>query len=881
MDERRQQWELRPEQVCQRTDAELLGFATTADLPAPARLIGQARAEEAIDFALEIPDENYNLYVSGQPGSGRSTSVLKAVRSVAGTGQSGSDWCYVYHFDRPSEPWAIELPAGGGHTFAHAVAAFVEDCRRELRRTFGSEQYRQRRVETLKDVSARRTQLLDGLRREALAHGFFMENTEMGLALVPLKRAEESAPGSGGDTRRSAGGAVSADLLPLSPEEFEALPPQERERVSAEHDRIQEVIAQALPQVHAIDEEVRDRLRALNDDVAQHVIAHLADALLQPYATHARIVEYVRHMQADMVAHVDVLGADTDAAIMSRSDGAGMDGAPGEEPFGADQSGGDISAPAGPDGAGPSDDEGPRKRAAVTLLLRRYRVNALVARQERDHAPVVREIHPTYSNLLGRIEFGLRQGLPFTDHLMIQPGAFHQANGGYLILHARELFRQPLSWEAVKRVLRFGVIGIETGEELSSTPASASLRPEPIPARIKVILIGDPQTYAALTALDPEFPELFKVRADFDSDMPRTPEAERFYAQFAGDVARCAQGLALTSGAVALLIDEGSRWVEDRARLTAQLRDVLDLTLEACNLARKEGAALATRDHVARAITARERRARLVPDKLDDLIAQGTILIDTSGAVVGQVNGLTVMAVAGYAFGEPARITARTAPGLAGIVDIERETLMSGPAHSKGILVLSGYLSGRYAQEFPLSLSASICFEQIYGEIEGDSASSAELYALLSSLANVPIKQSLAVTGSVNQRGEVQAVGGVNQKIEGFFKLCSARGLRGDQGVVIPRANVRNLMLREEVVDAVRAGQFHVYAVSTIDEGIEMLTGMPAGEADQDGCYPDGTINGRVSCALRTFSEHVRTFGATPLPGGRGTSREHPTLPKR
>jgi predicted ATP-dependent protease len=506
-------------------------------------------------------------------------------------------------------------------------------------------------------------------------------------------------------------------------------------------------------------------------------------------------------------------------------------------------------------------DDDLRIRPGITALLRRYKVNVIVSRTEADVAPVVQELNPTYLNLLGRIEFGVRDGLPYTDHTMIRAGALHRANGGFLILQAYDLVSQPRAWDAVKRMIRFGVISTEGTDEGQNVPASALLRPEPIPAAIKVVLVGDFDVYAALMERDPEFQQLFKVRADFDDDMPRTSDSEGFYARFAGGAARSRGGPPLSGGAVALLIEEGSRWADDQFRLSTRMGVVRDLTSEACYWASKEGATTTSRQHMAKAIAMRERRQSLVAEKLGQQIQQGLIMIDTEGQVVGQVNGLAVLPAAEYEFGKPSRITARTAPGWTGIVNIERETEMSGPSHSRGILILSGYLTGKFGQEFPLSVAATLCFEQLYSGIDGDSASSAELYALLSSLSGAPIKQSLAVTGSVNQRGEVQAIGGANEKIEGFYRICRDRGLTGEQGVLIPRSNVRNLMLREEVVAAIRAGLFHVFAVSTIDEGIELLTGIPAGRPDPDGRYLEGTINARVSQTLRTFNERVRAYG--------------------
>lgn len=858
--------ELRPEQVRKSCDPAQLGFASTDELPEAPRMLGQQRAREAIDFALEIADQRYNLYVSGSSGSGRLTSVLNAVQQVASAKPVDADWCYVYHFERPGEPLAISLPAGNGQAFARDIDSFVVGCRRELRRAFESDGYRRQRDALVKEIATRHAQLLEDLQRNALEHGFLLQETPYGVTTIPLKRMERREALLGSLSARTPAGGK---LRPLSPEEFAGLPPQEQQHLREEHDVVEEAFAAAMPKLRALEDEARDRVQNLDHDIAQSAVAHLADELVERYAAHERIADYIRHLESDVLAHADVLrGSENEASEvgsprMRDDSSATPDSAQPEATSIAAESSPDNSHD-GLDGASMLLDQDLRERPAVAALLRRYRVNVLVAHHEHDAAPVVQEINPTYLNLLGRIEFGLREGLPYTDHLMIKAGAFHAANGGYLILQARALFSHPFAWEAVKRVLRFGVIGIESSDELQITPVSASLRPEPIPAMIKVILIGDPDTYAALMMLDPEFSELFKVRADFDHEMARTPEAERFYGTFIADVARTAKIPPLTAGAVAAIIEEGSRWVEDQERLSTRLRSIQDLTSESGHFAGKDGASQTARGHVLAAIAHGERRMSLLSDKLDELIRQRTIMIDTTGAVVGQVNGLTVLEAAGYAFGKPARITARTSPGMAGIVNLERETQMSGPAHSKGILILTGYLAGRYSQDYPLSLSGSICFEQIYGEIEGDSASSAELYALLSSLSGLPLKQSLAVTGSVNQRGEVQAVGGVNQKIEGFFAVCSAGGLTGDQGVIIPRANARNLMLREEVVEAVRAGRFHIYAVSTIDEGIELLTSVPAGSADASGQYPDGTVNRYVTRTLRAFLERVRELAGLP-----------------
>ncbi len=854
-------WELAPEQTRNVCDPARFAFATTDALPEPRDMPGQRRAQEAIAFALGMGDEGYHLYISGEPGSGRLTAALKAVKAAADSRAAADDWCYVHNFERPSEPWAISLPAGGGQTFARHVESFVGACRGELRRVFRSDAYRQQRIALLKDIGSRHDRIIEQLQQEGLAHGFLVQMTPGGLAVLAVKQAPATVAGHADDDRLAT--ARAGRIEPLSPEDFATLSGAEQERLRAERDLVGEAIAHALPQLAALQEEAGARIRELNQTVAQQAVERLSERLIAQYAGQPRVTDYLRHLENDIVAHADTL-----IATAEESGGEGY--APEVSENAAAQEDGATESNTASMGYSAHNEnlaleEDVQERPALAALLRRYSVNVLVTHRADDHAPVVQELNPTYPNLLGRVEFGLRMGLPFTDHLMIKAGALHHANGGYLILQARDLLSHPGSWGAVKRALRFGVISIESDGELQTMPASASLRPEPIPVRMKLILIGEPEIFDVLMALDPEFAELFTVRAEFDTDVPRTAEVERFYAEFTGHVARSARIPGLAPDAVGLLVEEGSRWVGNQERLSARLRGLQHLIVEAGRLAQAENAPITTRSHVTRAISARERRLSFMSDKLDELIDQRVIMIDTDGVVVGQVNGLTILSAAGYAFGKPARITARTAPGLAGIVNLERETAMSGPAHAKGILILGGYLAGRFARDYPLSLAGSICFEQIYGEIEGDSASSAELYALLSSLSGIPIRQSLAVTGSVNQRGEVQPVGMVTEKIEGFYDVCRRRGLTGEQGVIIPRANVRNLMLREDVVEAIYARQFHVYAVSTIDEGLELLTGIPAGREDLDGVFPKGSVNQRVEQTLRLFSERMRGFPAGPI----------------
>jgi predicted ATP-dependent protease len=848
-------------------DPKQLGFETTDDLPEPKEIPGQQRAYESIRFALAMTDSSYHLFVSGEPGSGRLTAALAAVKAAAATGTAASDWCYVHHFDRPGEPLAIHLPAGGGPTFAHDVDGYVAGCRRELRRVFRSDGHRAQRGIVLTELQSRHARLIEHLQAEALARGLLVQPTPEGLAIVPVKRVSSVTRPASGAGGADGDGPGLAGLQPISPEEFATLPEEEQERIRADRSLVEDAVARTVPQLEAIQDEARTRLQELDRVVAQQAVERLTTAMQGRYAEHVRVADFLRHLENDIVAHADVLSAIADE--LAQPDREATQGQPGGEVAPSSSGANEAGDDAGGSVTSLVVDADIRERPAVAALLRRYRVNVVVAHRADDAAPVVQELNPTYPNLLGRVEFGLHEGLPFTDHLMIKAGALHRANGGYLVLQARDLLSHPRSWDALKRALRFGVIGIESDGDESTIPASASMRPEPIPAQMKAILIGEPEVYGLLMQLDPDFRDLFTVRADFDGDVPRMPESERYYAEFAGCSVRGAHLPGMVPDAAALLVEEGSRRAADQERLSAHLRGLRQVIVEAGHLAASEGSATTRRTHVSGALASAERRMSLVSDRLDDMINRRDIMIDMDGAVAGQVNGLTVMSAGGYTFGKPARITARTAPGIAGIVNLERETMMSGPAHSKGIMILSGYLAGRFAQSLPLSLSGSICFEQIYGEIEGDSASSAELYALLSSLSGIPIKQSLAVTGSVNQRGEIQPVGGVTEKVEGFFHVCQMRGLSGEHGVVIPRANVHNLMVREEVVEAMRAGQFHIYAVGTIDEGIELLTGVPAGSEDAEGNFLHGTVNEAVSRTLSTFATRVRGFAQVPVPAGR------------
>ncbi len=831
MDASRPSFELSPDSLRRVSDPARLPFQTTASLPRPAPLIGQDRAREAMELALGIPDGRYNLYISGQSGTGRTEATLGLVRSVASKRHPQNDWVYVYNFDAPEEPLALDLPAGRGRIFAHDVEAYITACRRELRRAFSSDVYDQRRNDMLADLRARRARLLESLQTDALALGFAVQGTPSGFMIVPL------APMAQG-----------AEPQPLTEEAFDALTPEQKRQIEANHAKVEALIGKVLPHVRATEDEARGLVRKLDRDVADHAVRHLSELVAASYAAYPGILNYLQRLRADVVAHARTLRGATPGAQAEAGDDAANE-TPTHDPTPQEYDGLPM-------------DEDLRDQITLRSLLRRYGVNVMVSRSPDESAPVVEETNPTYANLVGRIDMGVREGLTFTDHMMLRPGAMHKAVGGFLVLQAHDVGTQPRAWDAIKRMVRFGRIELENGSVSPGSIPGQTIRPQPIRADVKVVLIGDPHTYSELMEGDPDFHQSFKVRADFDYDMPRDETSERAYAELAGDAARTQDYPEFTREAVALLVEEGSRWAEDQERVSTQLVEVRDLSVEASYFAKRAGDTLTRREHVALAIRARDRRASLLPDKLAQEIFHHEVLISTQGAAVGQINGLYVRELHDYLFGLPARITATVSPGLAGVVNVERESEMSGPTHTKGVLVLAGALASRFAVDFPLSLSASLCFEQNYVGVDGDSASSAELYALLSALANLPIRQSLAVTGSVNQRGEVQAIGGATYKIEGFYRICAERGLTGEQGVIIPRVNARSLMLREEVVEAVRAGRFHIYGVNTIEEGIELLTGVPFGVRGSDGRYPEHTVAARVAARLREYSELVRRFHA-------------------
>jgi lon-related putative ATP-dependent protease len=798
--------ELRPEELKRTCDPGLFSFKSTAELTELAEIIGQERAARAIDFGIEIPCEGYNIYALGPSGSGRATVIRDFLERKAATGKLPDSWAYVNNFDDPYQPRALRLPSEAAGTIRDEVDALLDDLGRELPRAFEGDQYQQRYNAIGRKLDEARNAKLQSLEAKMIERGFALLRTPMGLVIAPVLNGEV-----------------------LSREQYEQLPPEKKSELEKYRPDLQSELEKTLLEVRSLEREAREQLRTLDQNTASFTIGHHFERLSKKHADVQGLIAFLGAVQQDILSKVEQFKSGSPSGVEGS---AGM----GEGPF-----------------------------AFMTSFRRspfdKYRINLIVDSGQVSGAPVIQETNPTYQNLVGRIEHRAEFGTLVTDFSAIKAGALHRANGGYLILDVLDLLRNPLAWDGLKRALRNGEIRIEELSQQLSLIATASLAPEPIPLDVKVVLIGDPSTYYLLYNLDDDFQELFKVKADFAADMDWTSENLEKVALFVHD--RCEEGQLkhFELGAVAKVVEYAARMVEDQEKLTTRFSLVKDVIHEASYWAGHNGHELVTSEDVQKAIQEKVYRASQIEERIREQIDKGFIMVDTDGEVVGQVNGLSIIDLGDYYFGKPSRITAQTFMGRDGVINIEREAKMSGSIHDKGVMILSGYMGGKYAQDRPLNLSASICFEQSYGSVDGDSASSTELYALMSRLSGLPIKQSIAVTGSVNQRGEVQPVGGVTKKVEGFYDVCQVKGPSADQGVIIPKQNVRNLMLRDDVVKAVREGRFHLYSVETIDDGMSVLTGRDAGERREDGTYPEGTVNYLVEEQLRELATKLKDFG--------------------
>ncbi len=781
-----------------------LSFDTTADLSDLSEIIGQERAVSSVEFGMGIDSEGYNIFAVGPQGTGKTATVYEFLKRAAASLPAPDDWIYVYNFAKPSSPNAIRMPGGKAQPFQKDMEKLVEDLQAAITQAFEGEEYEKQKRTIAQQVGEQQEAKLSGLNEKAEAQGFSIVRTPAGLAVVPKTPDGET----------------------MSREAYEALPPEEQKRIDEGIEVLNEELQQLMRLVRQDERAGRDALRELDQKVTDFAARHLVDETCERWCHLPEMSDYLQALLKDVVENAeDFKKSDDETPMMFM-------GMP-------------IS-----------------QRQKRESAFQKYRINVVVDNSDLQGAPVITETNPLLQNLVGRVEHQAQFGALFTDFTMIKAGALHKANGGFLVLDARDVLLMPYAWDGLKRALKTGEIRIEDITQQMGFATTASLDPEPIPFKAKIVLIGESSVYYLLYGQDPDFQELFKVKADFDSVADRTPENEQLYARFIGQVARQHDLPPFSADAVARVIEQTSRLVEDQRKMTTKFTDVRDLLTESSYWARKARPRAKTlvvkREDVQKAIDQRVYRSNLIEERVREMIADATVMLDTQGAVVGQINGLSVSSIGDYMFGRPSRITATHRLGDGEVVDIEREVEMGGPIHSKGVLILAGYLGSRYASDKPLSLTARLVFEQSYSGVEGDSASSAELYALLSSLSGAAIQQRFAVTGSVNQRGQVQAIGGVNEKIEGFFSVCEALGLRGDETVLIPKSNVPNLMLGPRVREAIEGGRFHIIPVTLIDEGISLLTGLPAGELGDDGTYPQGTVNRMVVDRLAYLAEKAR-----------------------
>ena len=793
--------ELSPDELWNPCDAALFDFKDTAALPGEVTIIGQERAVQAIDFGMSITSVGYNVYALGFSGTGRTTTIHTFLDRIAAGQPVPNDWIYVYNFSDPNRPNAVSMPPGTAVEFRSDMEELVTDLLREIPRAFESEDYAKQKEAIVRDMQEKRNTAFAHLEHKVNERGFTLLKTAMGLGIAPVLNGQV-----------------------LTPEAYQQLDEGTREDFESRQQLLQGEMSETMREIRDLEKRTKRRLDDFDREIADFAVSHLIEDLRKKYGDMEEIPEYLSAAHSDIVDHVDGFKAE---------------------------------------------EEEPAKGLAAAVrsgeqeaLLRRYSVNVIVDHSKLEGAPIIFETNPTYSNLLGRIEHRSEFGALVTDFTMIKPGSLHRANGGYLVVEVAGLASNPLSWDALKRSIKNRCVRTEVAGAQLQMISTVTLEPEPIPLEVKVLLIGDPLTYYLLYENDEDFRRLFKVQADFGATFDRTPEACGQYAQFIA--ARCAgeELLPFSPEAVASVIEYGSRLAEHKEKLSTRFGMITDLLREANYWAQRSGRARTTPEDVSKAIEQQIYRANRSEEQIQELLDEGTLRVDVMGEAVGQINGLSVLSVGNYSFGRPSRITVRTFTGRTGVVSLDREAKLSGRIYNKGVLTLTGYLGGKYALEAALSLTASISFEQLYTEVEGDSASSAELYALLSSLSGLPLQQGIAVTGAVDQQGHIQPIGGANEKIEGFFETCKRKGLTGAQGVILPQKNVVNLMLREEVRQAIAEGQFHIYPVDTIDQGIEILTGVAAGEQRDDGTYDPDSVHGRVTARLKELAENLRDDGA-------------------
>ena len=795
-------YELDYTQIKNTCSRENFTFATTAELDVFEGIIGQERAVKALDFGLDIKMKGYNIYMSGPSGTGKTTYARNSAEKKAIDEPVPCDWCYVYNFQNPKNPIALSFKPGIGKQFKEDMAKLVTFIKKELQKVFQSEDFEKQKLSIIHNFEKGQNELVDKMNSIAMEYDFYVKRSDTSLYFLPLVNGE-----------------------PLEDDALESLSPEDHEIIDNNSQIIQEKTAPILREIQNLEKECDQKLENLEHKLGLAAIEDSIKELINTYGSYEHVTSYLEAVQKDILEHLNQF----------------MD---------SEEAQPDVLSSLLPIlNKKPEDEDNTLK----------YRVNLIVNHSETKGAPVVVTFNPTYTNLMGDMEYDSELGNLTTDFMKIKGGLFHQANGGYLIVQAQDIFSTPHAWEALRRVIKTKEINMDSIRELVSPTPAPILKPEPIPAELKVIMIGSDYFYEILSECDEEFDKFFKIRAEFDYEMSRTEENINKIAKFIKGFVEREHSLEFDVDAVCSIIEYSSRSAARQDKLSTRFNYLSEILGEAYTWAKLEDAEIITAKHIQKAIYEKEQRRSFYKEKLNEMLDEGVIMIDTSGNEIGQINGLAVLDMGNFAFGTPSRITATTYVGKSGIVNIEKEARMSGQTHDKGIQIITGFLGQTYAQNFPMSLSCRVCFEQNYNGIDGDSASSTELYCIISSLSDLPIRQDLAVTGSVNQKGEIQAIGGVTHKIEGFFDLCKKRGLTGTQGVLIPVSNIKDLVLNDEVVNAVKEGIFHIYPIAHINEGIELLMQYPAGEKDSHGEFPKDSVHGKVYEKLKTFAKASQT----------------------
>ncbi len=777
-------------------DPNMFDFETTENLESITTGIGQDRGIKALEFGIHIDVKGYNLYIEGPSGVGKTMYTKNYLNKIAAKKRVPQDWCYIYNFDNPNEPIAVSLPAGQGREFKDSMDGFIKEIKKDIKSTFNNDDFEKEKALIRREYEEKRAKMMEKLGADALKFGFQVKSAQNGIYMMPV-----------------------LDGKTLKEEEFDKLDENIKEQYEQKSEVVQEMIMNVIGQIKEVERASDKKISEWQSNVALLTVNVHINYLKSKYKRNKKINHFLNEVKQDVLKNVSVF-LEEDQNINQQNN------------------------------------VNPMQQKMDPCL--NYRVNLFVDNSNLEGAPVIMDSNYTYQNIFGKLEYENYYGALRTDYTMLQAGLLHKANGGYIIFQARDLVQNPLCYENLKKALRIKEISIENNAEQRSSMVIASLKPEPIPLDLKVILIGDANIYYTLFSMDEDFRKLFKIKVEWEDEAPINEDNVNKLARIIHDYCLQEELPQLDKYAMSRVVEYASRLAGNQEKISTLFNDIFVIVGEAATWAKISKSKLITEKFIEKALRERKERVKKYDEKYIEMIKENSLMICTKGSRIGEVNALTVMSIGDYSFGKPAKITVNTYTGKEGIINIEREVELSGSSHSKGVLILSGYLGEMFAQDIPLSLTASICFEQLYNGVDGDSASSTELYGLLSSLSEIPINQSIAVTGSVNQKGQIQPIGGVNEKIEGFYQICKMRGLDGSQGVMIPSQNIRNLQLSDEIVESVKNGLFTIYAVTTIDEGIEVLTGVPAGKKDKNGVFPAGTINYLVYEKLKKYAETTR-----------------------